>query len=57
MRRSLYKLSDLIVKKINNPGRYGDGNNLYLVVDHKTSKRWVIRLTINGKRRDMGFII
>ena len=54
MRRSLYKLSDLIVKKINNPGRYGDGNNLYLVVDHKTSKRWVIRLTINGKRRDMG---
>ena len=43
-----------ILGEINNPGRYGDGNNLYLVVDHKTSKRWVIRLTINGKRRDMG---
>ena len=35
MRRSLYKLSDLIVKKINNPGRFGDGNNLYLVVKIK----------------------
>ena len=54
MNRVFYKLSDLIIKKINKPGKYGDGNNLYLVVNHSKSKRWLLRIMVNGKRRDMG---
>lgn len=33
---------------------YGDGNGLYLKVDANGSKRWVQRLVIQGKRRDIG---
>ena len=54
MNRVFYKLSDLIIKKINKPGKYGDGNNLYLKVEETGSKRWILRLTIKGRRRDMG---
>lgn len=33
---------------------YGDGNGLYLKVDANGSKRWVQRLVVQGKRRDIG---
>ncbi|HEY2123725.1 MAG TPA: integrase arm-type DNA-binding domain-containing protein [Chthoniobacterales bacterium] len=36
------------------PGRYGDGNGLYLVVDPSGAKRWVLRTIVQGKRRDIG---
>jgi integrase len=36
------------------PGRYADGNGLYLVVEPTGSKRWVLRTVVQGKRRDMG---
>ena len=36
------------------PGRYGDGGTLYLVVAPGGSKSWVQRLTIDGKRHDIG---
>ena len=48
------KLTPLALKKINHPGRYSDGNNLYLKVEETGSKRWILRLTIKGRRRDMG---
>ncbi len=48
------KLTRLALKKINHPGRYSDGNNLYLKVEETGSKRWILRLTIKGRRRDMG---
>ena len=48
------KLTYLALKKITQPGRYSDGNNLYLKVEETGSCRWILRLTINGKRRDMG---
>ena len=48
------KLTSLSLKKITQPGRYGDGNNLYLKVEETGSRRWILRLSINGKRRDMG---
>jgi integrase len=36
------------------PGRYADGNGLYLVVEPSGAKRWVLRTIVRGKRRDMG---
>ena len=42
------------VKAINEPGLYGDGGTLFLRVAPGGSKQWMQRLTINGKRRDIG---
>src|SRR4051794_33155463 len=36
------------------PGRYADGNGLYLVVAPSGAKRWIWRGVINGKRCDLG---
>jgi len=36
------------------PGRYADGNGLYLIVDPSGAKRWICRLMVQGKRRDIG---
>jgi Arm DNA-binding domain len=36
------------------PGRYADGNGLYLVVDPSGAKRWIWRGVIHGKRSDLG---
>lgn len=35
-------------------GRYADGNGLYLEVEESGSRRWIQRLTINGRRRELG---
>lgn len=42
------------VQSLSRPGRYGDGGTLFLVVAPGGSKSWVQRLTIDGKRHDMG---
>ena len=36
------------------PGRYADGNGLYLVVEQTGGKRWLLRTVVQGKRRDIG---
>ena len=37
------------------PGRHGDGGTLFLVVEPGgRSRHWVQRLTVHGKRRDIG---
>ncbi len=36
------------------PGRHADGNGLYLEVDPSGARRWLLRLVIQGKRRDIG---
>ncbi|MCP5346544.1 MAG: tyrosine-type recombinase/integrase [Gammaproteobacteria bacterium] len=36
------------------PGKYEDGGGLRLVVSNHGAKKWVLRFTINGKRREMG---
>ena len=51
---NINKLTALQVKKASKTGRYSDGNCLYLYVDDNASKRWVLRLVVRGKRRDMG---
>ena len=36
------------------PGRYCDGNTLYLFVQRTGARSWVQRLVIRGRRRDLG---
>jgi len=47
------KLTALGVKKAG-PGRHGDGGGLYLMVSNSGSRKWVLRIQVNGKRRDLG---
>ena len=42
------------VAAIDTPGMYADGLGLYLQVNATGHKSWVLRYTINGRRRDMG---
>ena len=48
------KLSATGVKALSRPGRYGDGDGLYLNIAAGGSKSWVQRITIDARRRDMG---
>lgn len=47
-------LSTVRVNSLSKPGRYADGNGLYLVVDPSGAKRWVLRTVVHGRRRDIG---
>ncbi len=47
-------LTAVQVRSLSKPGRYADGNGLYLVVEPSGAKRWVLRTIVRGKRRDMG---
>ena len=48
------KLNAVKVQAIRKPGRYGDGETLFLYVSRGGTKSWVQRVTIDGKRRDIG---
>ena len=48
------RLTAAMVQAINQRGMYGDGDTLYLCVAPGGSKSWVQRLTIHGKRHDLG---
>jgi len=53
-------LNAVKVKNLRKPGRYADGNGLYVVVDPPSdekragAKRWVLRTIVRGKRTDIG---
>nr|WP_245540354.1 Arm DNA-binding domain-containing protein [Paracoccus zeaxanthinifaciens] len=36
------------------PGRHGDGNGLYLIVDPSGARRWIVRVIVKGQRNRMG---
>lgn len=36
------------------PGRHADGNGLYLLVKPSGSKSWLLRVQVDGRRRDIG---
>lgn len=38
-------LTSVEIRQIKKPGRYADGNGLYLVVDPSGAKRWFLRNT------------
>lgn len=48
------KLKATSVKAAKAPGRYGDGNGLFLVVGKGDSASWIVRVQKRGKRRDIG---
>ncbi|MDP3493165.1 MAG: integrase arm-type DNA-binding domain-containing protein [Hyphomonadaceae bacterium] len=47
-------LSAAYVRTATKPGRHPDGQGLYLLVEATGAKRWVQRLNVRGKRRDIG---
>lgn len=47
------KLSSKGLAKLDQPGRYADGDGLYLFVDSKQRRYWQLRYMIGGRRRDM----
>src|SRR5690349_13228373 len=47
-------LSATRVRTVTAPGRYTDGNGLYLIVDVSGAKRWLLRTVVKGKRCDIG---
>ena len=48
------RLTAVAVRNARRPGRYADGNGLYLFVDDSGAKRWLLRTVVFGKRRDIG---
>ena len=55
-RRAAYKsaLTAVAVRQLAKPGRYADGHGLYLVVDPSGARRWLLRIMVQGRRRDIG---
>ncbi len=47
-------LSGTFIHDVRIPGLYPDGDCLYLKVDSSGFKRWILRIVVQGKRRDMG---
>ena len=47
-------LSAAFVRSVTEPGKYIDGNGLFLKVDPTGAKRWVQRIVIRGKRTEIG---
>ena len=47
-------LSATRVKALRAPGRYSDGGGLHLYISKAVRKSWVLRITIEGRRRDIG---
>jgi len=54
MPRAIKRLSALFIKSVKEPGRYADGNRLYLRVAPGGSKQWTIVFRRDGKWREMG---
>ena len=52
--RAAHRLSAVKVAKTKTPGLYEDGAGLRLVVTDRGTKRWALRLTINGRRVERG---
>ncbi len=53
MARTLNNLSALAVKNAA-AGKYADGGGLWLVKREDGGGQWVLRLTVHGRRREMG---
>ncbi|MDO5529815.1 MAG: integrase arm-type DNA-binding domain-containing protein [Paracoccus sp. (in: a-proteobacteria)] len=47
------KLTKNLVRTLG-PGRHGDGDGLYLVVDPGGARRWIVRVTVKGQRNREG---
>ncbi len=54
MARKSNSLTAIKVAKLNEPGRYADGNGLYLQVSEWRTKAWLFRFERGGRERQMG---
>lgn len=54
MARAVKKLSARTVTTLTKPGRHGDGDGLYLVVDPSGARRWLFMFRWQGKLKEMG---
>jgi integrase len=48
------KLTKDLVRTLSEPGRYSDGDGLILQISASGGKSWLLRVQINGRRRDIG---
>ena len=48
------KLTAAFLRSVKEPGRYGDGDTLFFRVAPGGSRGWIQRLTIDGRRHDIG---
>ena len=47
------KLTKKLVENLG-PGRHGNGNGLYLVVDPSGARRWIVRVVVKGQKNRKG---
>lgn len=52
--RELGRLTVAGIAKLTAPGRYSDGNGLYLQISRWGTKAWILRYQFNGRSREMG---
>ena len=52
--RTTMALSATRVRTLKDPGRYSDGGGLHLFIGKTGRKSWVLRITVDGRRRDIG---
>ena len=54
MARTVHRLTNTKIGKLNKPGLYADGGNLNFKVADGGSTSWVFRFAMNGRTRDAG---
>jgi integrase len=47
-------LTPAAVRNLKKPGRHADGNGLYLEIDLSGARRWILRIVVHSRRRDIG---
>ena len=47
-------LKSIQIKNLTKPGKYSDGNGLYLNIRSSGTKSWIYRYQLNGKRKEIG---
>lgn len=48
------RLTPLQIRNLKEPGRYNDGDGLFLELTGPNKGNWQLRATVNGRRRDIG---
>jgi hypothetical protein len=54
MARTLFRLTERIVRKLAVPGYHADGGGLYLQISKVGGRSWVYRFSLHKRTRDMG---
>lgn len=52
--RQLHRLTALKIGKLDTPGHYPDGGNLYFQISETGSRSWILKFTLRGRSREMG---